>query len=138
SMSDGDIAPQLIGRYGPAARLLPSWMTWATRSLPVPLSPTTSTAASVGATRAISVETRRMAGDSPTSRPKCLRRLAGSGGKWTWRAGSPDTASDIVVRASRGLVLQTPGQPQAPENPRRDGLWHPSNRVQGYEAPPRL
>jgi len=46
------IAPQSTAMNGPDARALEAWMARATSSLPVPLSPTTSTVASVSATRA--------------------------------------------------------------------------------------
>ena len=53
-MSVGGNAPQLMATNGPARRALDSWIERATSSLPLPLSPHTSTVASVGATRAMS------------------------------------------------------------------------------------
>jgi hypothetical protein len=49
SISVGETAPQLIGTKACLARLLMSWSVCATSSLPVPVSPSTKTAASVGA-----------------------------------------------------------------------------------------
>jgi hypothetical protein len=46
------VAPQSTATKGPALRPLAAWIARATNSLPVPLSPTTSTVASVSATRA--------------------------------------------------------------------------------------
>ena len=46
------MAPQSTAMKAPAARALEAWIARATNSLPVPLSPTTSTVASVSATRA--------------------------------------------------------------------------------------
>ena len=67
SSSVSVIAAQLIATNGFDARALLSWMARATSSLPVPLSPVTSTVAAVGAHLAIAVKTRCIAGDSPTS-----------------------------------------------------------------------
>ena len=56
-------APQWIGTNGRSARAERSWMARATSSLPVPLSPSTSTDESVGATR------------STTRSTSCMRAL---------------------------------------------------------------
>jgi hypothetical protein len=53
SMSDRGIAAQLTATKRFAARGERSWIARATSSLPVPVSPRTSTVASVGATRSI-------------------------------------------------------------------------------------
>ena len=56
SSSDSDSAVQLTGHEGAAAPAVEwEWMARATSSLPVPDSPTTSTVALVGATRATSL-----------------------------------------------------------------------------------
>jgi hypothetical protein len=55
SSSDSDRAVQLTGTKGVVLRVEWLWMARATSSLPVPDSPTTSTVALVGATRATSL-----------------------------------------------------------------------------------
>ena len=50
SISSGAIAPQLTRRIGPAARAERLWIERATTSLPLPVSPSSNTGASVGAT----------------------------------------------------------------------------------------
>jgi len=54
-------APQLTGLNGPRARRERAWMVRATRSLPEPLSPVSSTGVSVRATRSASARTFFMA-----------------------------------------------------------------------------
>ena len=56
SSSASGIAPQLIGTKGPSARALSRWIARAASSLPVPLSPSTSTGASTVATLRIERE----------------------------------------------------------------------------------
>ena len=66
SMSVSGMAAQLMATNGPALRGLRLWMARATSSLPVPLSPVTSTAALLGATWRMSEKSSRMAGERPT------------------------------------------------------------------------
>jgi hypothetical protein len=60
-------AAQLIATKGPLCRALIPWMARATSSLPVPLSPVTSTVASVEATRSMRLRISRIARLDPTS-----------------------------------------------------------------------
>ena len=66
SMSVGGRAAQLTLTRGPCRRGLRSWIAWARSSLPVPVSPRSSTALVVGATWATFARTSRMAGLWPT------------------------------------------------------------------------
>src|SRR5439155_462091 len=77
-------APQWIGTNGRSARAERSWMARATSSLPVPLSPSTSTDESVGATR------------STTRSTSCMRGL------WVWMPlkGAAPGARARAVRAA--------------------------------------
>ena len=65
SMSPSGMAPQLMATKGWSRRSLRPWMVRATTSLPVPLSPVTSTVVRVGASFSTSWRTSRMAGESP-------------------------------------------------------------------------
>ena len=65
SMSPSGMAPQLMATKGWSRRSLRAWMLRATTSLPVPLSPVTSTVVRVGASFSTSWRTSRMGGDSP-------------------------------------------------------------------------
>ena len=80
SSSASGIAPQLIGTKGPAARAPSRWMACAASSLPVPLSPSTSTGASTVATLRI---------DANTS---CMRALVPS---------MPSKSEAVCCRSSR-------------------------------------
>ena len=106
SRSGSGIAAQLTATSGPAARLLWRCSARATSSLPVPLSPVTSTLASVGATRAISSWTSRIAALSPSSSPSravatCRRsRVSSSVNRRCRTARSSATAT-----ASRSIGL---------------------------------
>ncbi len=66
SSSDSGIAAQLIAMKAPSRRAESAWIARAKSSLPVPLSPSRSTVASVAATRSVSARTVRIAADSPT------------------------------------------------------------------------
>jgi hypothetical protein len=66
----GDTAAQLSATNGPFRRRLSWCSVCATSSFPVPLSPCTSTVASVGATRKIMSYTACMAGEAPIRGPK--------------------------------------------------------------------
>jgi hypothetical protein len=66
SRSVSGIAAQLIATNARPRREESSWIARAKSSLPVPLSPSRSTVASVAATRSTSARTVRIAGDSPT------------------------------------------------------------------------
>ncbi len=59
------MAAQLIATKARSRRGERAWMAWAKSSLPVPLSPSSSTVASVAATRSVSARTRRIAADPP-------------------------------------------------------------------------
>ena len=61
------MAPQLMAIKGLPRRALLSWMALAASSLPEPLSPVSSTLASVGPTRSISRMTSCIAGDPPSN-----------------------------------------------------------------------
>ena len=63
-------AAQFTATNGPLARALAWWIARATSSLPVPLSPVSSTVVSVGATFAARCSTSRSAGARPTMRSK--------------------------------------------------------------------
>ena len=65
SMSPSGMAPQLMATKGWSLRSLRAWMLRATTSLPVPLSPVTSTVVLVGASFSTSCRTSRMGGESP-------------------------------------------------------------------------
>ncbi len=65
SRSVSGIAAQLIATKARSRRGESAWMAWAKSSLPVPLSPSRSTVASVAATRSASARTSRIAADSP-------------------------------------------------------------------------
>ena len=73
-------APQFTATRGPPARGLPSWIARATNSLPVPVSPRTSTFDSLTATRAMSRFTPSSPAESPTRCvvPSALRTLPSS------------------------------------------------------------
>jgi len=60
-------APQLMDKNGMTARRLRRWMAPAVSSLPVPVSPMSSTSSSTDATRRMRSRSRVMAGLSPTS-----------------------------------------------------------------------
>ena len=82
SSSGSGIAAQLTATKGPLLRALRLWRALATSSLPVPLSPVTSTVVSVSATRATSSHVAVIAGLLPRISSKrivsptaCLRRL---------------------------------------------------------------
>ena len=66
SRSSGDSAPQLMARKRRRARWLWACMVRAASSLPVPVSPCSSTATSVGARRMSACRRPPMAGDAPT------------------------------------------------------------------------
>ena len=66
SMSDAGMAAQFTLTSTASFRRLRAWMAWAISSLPVPVSPVTSTVESVGATCSTLLSTRRSAGDPPT------------------------------------------------------------------------
>ncbi len=70
-------APQSKITKGPRARGERSWRARATSSLPVPVSPRTSTVASEGATRESSAKSARIGALEPMRGPKC-----GSGQSW--------------------------------------------------------
>jgi hypothetical protein len=59
------IAPQFTAEYGPCLRRLFWWMIWGITSLPLPLSPVTSTVSSVGATRMATAMARSSSGEPP-------------------------------------------------------------------------
>ena len=62
------MAAQLTVTKGALARRLLKWIAWATSSLPVPLSPVTSTGASVSATCSMRRSTSSHCGESPLIR----------------------------------------------------------------------
>ncbi len=66
SSSVSGIAAQLIATKAPSRRAESAWIARAKSSLPVPLSPSSRTVASVAATRSVSARTARIAADSPT------------------------------------------------------------------------
>ncbi len=67
SMSSEGSAPMLSGRKGPRAWRLPRWRASAMSSLPLPVSPRTSTEARSGAKRRTSRARRSIAADRPTT-----------------------------------------------------------------------
>ena len=70
STSSAGMEPQSTTTKGPEARGLAWWSASATNSLPVPLSPSMSTVASVAARRASWANRARITALSPTSPPK--------------------------------------------------------------------
>ena len=70
SISVSGIAPQFSATNGSSARSLSSCRARAATSLPVPLSPVIRTVICVPAARRRRSETRAMAGEAPTSRPR--------------------------------------------------------------------
>ncbi len=98
SASSPGMAAQLKRMRGPAARRLSAWMSEATSSLPVPVSPRMSTVMSFGAIRLAASRRRCIAGDSPTMvRPIALSAL--SRRFWTRRARA-STARSITSEIS--------------------------------------
>ena len=103
SRSVSGIAAQLTATNGPVAALLRSWSARATSSLPVPLSPVTSTVASVSATRAMISWTFCIAGlvaDELGARLRRARPRRGGaspprGGARFWSARSTATTSCV-------------------------------------------
>ena len=81
-------AAQFTGRKGPSARSDSWWIARATSSLPVPVSPVTSTVASVGATRAMISKTARIDGDRPNSPPGGSAPADGTDGRRSRRAST--------------------------------------------------
>ena len=81
------MAPQLIATKGPSRRELRVWMARAISSLPVPLSPSMRTVASVFATRCTTAKISRMRGVLPmiSSKRTALSRACA--------AASPSRAS---------------------------------------------
>ena len=99
------MAAQLKRTSGPFARLLSPWMSAATSSLPVPVSPRTSTVMSRGATRVTASIKRRIAAESPTM----LRPMAFSAVSlrfWTRsaRASRAHSMTSPISSMSNGLV----------------------------------
>ncbi len=78
SSSESGSAPQLIDTNGRWARRDCRWMLRATSSLPVPLSPCTSTGLSLTATRVMMASTSRISGLCPTTTGSPSRRFTTS------------------------------------------------------------
>ena len=72
-------APQSTVTSGPAAREESACRVRATSSLPVPVSPRTSTEASVGATCSSCAKSRRIGGERPSSSPSACFSLSAPG-----------------------------------------------------------
>ena len=89
------MAPQSTMMKGPSPRWLSLWMASAAASLPVPVSPSISTVASLAEACSHSANTARMAGEPPTTWPKRSRPDRAI------RAAAP------LVRWKRSLVLPT-------------------------------
>ncbi len=70
SSSDSGMAPQLMVTNGPSARGERWWISWAMSSLPVPVSPVTSTLTVVGATFSTVRKISFMASHAPMMLPK--------------------------------------------------------------------
>ena len=68
-------AAALIATKGPSQRGLHLWISRATNSFPVPLSPQINTGAEVGATCLMIEKISSIAGDVPTRSPSTPRRL---------------------------------------------------------------
>ena len=96
SISSSGMAAQLIFTNGLSARSPLRWISQATSSLPVPLSPVISTVACAGAALAIASRTPFIAFDSPTSRRLastwCRRR------RFSWRSRLRSMALRRAVR----------------------------------------
>ncbi len=80
------MAAQLTATNGPRRRAEWSWIVRAMSSFPVPLSPSTSTVASVGATCSICRVTSCMEGAPATRRPNAPRCRSSRRSRWTSRA----------------------------------------------------
>ena len=103
------MAPQLIARMRCSRRGLAQWIALATSSLPVPLSPTTSTLDRVGATNRICSNSRSIGADLPMMLSKpyrlssiCLRLLTSS---LSWRFSSMDGIEFLRQLRERGSDL---------------------------------
>ena len=110
-------AAQLIATNGFSARSLRAWIMRATSSLPVPLSPVTSTEICEGATRDTRSSTRRAAGESPTKRRPAAARPVSSRS----RRFSSSRRSRSRVRRSRWrrFSIAMPQRPASDTRKRR-------------------
>ena len=79
------------------ARGLSSWMAWAASSLPVPLSPCTSTVAREGATCLMVSKTSTIAGDRP---------IMPSTRNWFWTFERSSLFSRLVLRSRRARLIR--------------------------------
>ncbi len=104
SISVTGMAPQSTTTNGPLDRPLSSWMAWARSSLPVPVSPSSSTVPSAGANRSMRVKTRRIAALTPMARPNSSRVLRLS------RTSSPVASRRSTVRPQ---PISAPGSTSA-------------------------
>ncbi len=99
SINSPGIAVQFTTTNGCGARWLPRWISRATSSLPVPVSPRTSTVESTAATRPIVSRSAAIAGLSPTSRSYCSGSPARSR-SWRCSASARACASARWSRTS--------------------------------------
>ena len=107
-------APQSTATNGAARRDDAAWTARATSSLPVPVSPSTSTVTSALATRSSTANTSRIARDAPTSSPKR-------------RAWLGTTSSGWASGSMRSVVRPTRSVAPAPTSAR--SMREPSNQV---------
>ena len=111
SSSVSGSAAQLIDTNGRAARGDCRWMLRATSSLPVPLSPCTSTGLSLTATRAITARTSRISGLLPTMVGRPSRRVMTSlSAEFSRRSAFFSKAFSTTSRSSaflHGLVMKS-------------------------------
>jgi hypothetical protein len=85
--------------------LLSAWISAAISSLPVPVSPRTSTVMSLGATRVTASSSRRIAGDSPTMlRPMAFSAESRRFCTRSARASSARSITSAISSMSNGLV----------------------------------
>ena len=111
SSSVSGSAPQLIDTKGRAARDDCRWMLRATSSLPVPLSPCTSTGLSLPATRVITASTSRISALAPTTFGSPSRRMMTSfSAEFSRRSAFFSKALATTSRSSaflHGLVMKS-------------------------------
>ena len=113
SSSVSGSAAQLTWTNGSSRRALASWMAFAMRSLPVPLSPSSSTAvALLAATFRITVSAPSSAGDLPTIGLARGVGLAGAGGDLAQPLGLEAVAEGDAQGGEVDRLPEEVGQPQ--------------------------
>ena len=101
--------PQFSATKGPLLRAPPAWIARATSSLPVPVSPSTSTGTSLAAILATRDRSARIGSLSPTSSaagPRVSARSLRTSARSARISGKPSMSS-FTSRIARGCVLPT-------------------------------